>query len=412
MAASIPAPLLFPVLLSLLCSSAAQEYGYIELPEPTLMPRYYLGDPRPTLQKRQNKCEEGHHQCVDVGFADTCCADDRYCYVDHVAVTARCCPLELNCDSTCGSLQYYCPSTTSIVSAELTVASVIPACCSRACTSKGFYRCEESAGGQCCPYGNVCANSLCLSTKTTAPAPRVTALDEGCTTSQTKCDDGQGCCNVWQVCTSLSGSPVCAPGPSMTTVWGQEEDDSGTLSDGAKAGIGAGVAIGASAATAGLTWLWLSRRRRARAMANAASSGEEEFMEEAVGSPDPPTTSGLTRDYFGPNAVDGPLTERDGDEALTPGQRDRGVPAQPHAPEDIAAPVEIDSRNISAPVASERAYPSPLPPFDATAPETPEHRAELYGSEVIPLVVEAPGNETPSRAASPESEAPKSPKTK
>lgn len=50
----------------------AGEYGLFEFQDEALMPRYYIGDPRPTLHKRQdNKCDEDHHQCKsrpDGGF--------------------------------------------------------------------------------------------------------------------------------------------------------------------------------------------------------------------------------------------------------------------------------------------------------------------------------------------------------
>lgn len=85
---------------------------------------------------------------------------------------------------------------------------------------------------------------------------------------------------------------------------------------------------------------------------------------------------GLTADYFGPAAVAGPFTEAPedgGDGSPTPGttppggtNRDRAVPRDPHSPDDIAAPVEIDSRarqrNVSDTIAG---------------------RFELYGSEVV-----------------------------
>lgn len=94
---------------------------------------------------------------------------------------------------------------------------------------------------------------------------------------------------------------------------------------------------------------------------------------------------GLTADYFGPAAVPGPFTEvPSGEEggggggggvgsllptpgATPPGgnNRDRAVPREPHGPDDIAAPVEIDSharqRDVSDTIAG---------------------RFELYGSEV------------------------------
>lgn len=91
---------------------------------------------------------------------------------------------------------------------------------------------------------------------------------------------------------------------------------------------------------------------------------------------------GLTADYFGPNAVAGPFTEAttpaaagNGEQlehngtsaATTPptNSRDRAVPMDPQSPDDIIAPVEIDSRMRER----ERS-------------ETIDGRFELYGSEL------------------------------
>ena len=207
-------------------------------------------------------------------------------------------------------------------------------------------------------------------------------------------------------CTSVSGEAVCAPGPSISTV--PDGNGGASLSDGAKAGIGAGVVIGVSAVTAGLTWLWLSKRRRARAAAMSQASGDDDLMEE-VGSPDPRAT-GLARDYSGPDPVAGPFTEHGPHETPTPG---RGVPAQPHAPGDIAAPVEIDSRNVVSPIPAELESPVPMSPYSlpSSTALTTENRAELYGSEVP--IAEFPVNEeVVSPPVSPEpGVAPKVPKT-
>ena len=84
---------------------------------------------------------------------------------------------------------------------------------------------------------------------------------------------------------------------------------------------------------------------------------------------------GLTADYFGPAAVPGPFTEADheggsGARATTasPGGNnpDRAVPGKPHSPDDITAPVEIDSRTMQRNVS-----------------DTIAGRFELYGSEQL-----------------------------
>ncbi|SPN97389.1 uncharacterized protein DNG_00903 [Cephalotrichum gorgonifer] len=356
------------------------EYGHVDfLQDEAILPRYFLGDPRPTLHRRQSdKCEAGHHQCVDIGFPGTCCPNDRYCYVDPEARTARCCPLELNCDSECGSTRFRCDKTTTRAPPTESpdappVTTVQPACCARACTSQSFYRCEASQGGQCCPYDNACDGSVCVSTITSTPPPLVTPVDEGCTTNQFRCDDGEGCCDNTRKCATLSGTAVCAPaeytGPGTTV----DVPSSAGLSDGAKAGIGVGVAIGVSVITAGLTFLFLRRRARKRALARARE-------DEAAGGPDDQTlnmelTTPETHDYFGPDATAGPFTGAG--PTPSPGARETGVPAQPNAPDDIVVPVEIDSTGVT-----------PVPKEDEAA--RPVVMYELYGSDVPEMASPVP----------------------
>lgn len=237
------------------------------------------------------------------------------------------------------------------------------------CTEQSFFRCEEDQGGACCPYDNACSGTVCVSTVKPTDPPLVTPVDEGCTTSQSRCEDGKGCCDVTRKCARVSGTAVCAPADFSAP--GEVVDVAGGLSDGAKAGIGVGVAIAASAITAGLTWLYLRRRSRKRALAQDASPGEDEAGDvELTNTASPePGRSGLTDLYVGPEAGAGPFT---GEEPPPLDRRVTGVPAQPNAPDDIVPPVEIDSTGVT-PVGEEREEPREDP------------RYELYGSDVPEL---------------------------
>ena len=84
---------------------------------------------------------------------------------------------------------------------------------------------------------------------------------------------------------------------------------------------------------------------------------------------------GLTQDYFGPAAAAGPFTDtHGGSEATSPG-RNRGVATRPQNPDDIVAPVEIDSRVTPG-------HEDPVAAFERPLPETPSGRFELEGSEL------------------------------
>ncbi len=113
-----------------------------------------------------------------------------------------------------------------------------------------------------------------------------------------------------------------------------------------------------------------------------------------------------------PDAVAGPFTEtgRSTTHTASPG---RGVPTEPHGPQDIVAPVEIGSsaRDHGAGGDDVRGILAvPPPPHlqeDAAAATTPEGihgRFELYGSDLAE-VAEAPntpaGPESPSSQTSP-----------
>lgn len=225
-------------------------------------------------------------------------------------------------------------------------------------------------------------------------------MPSGCTTSQFKCADGAGCCDDGQVCTQVSGEGYCAearPTGSDVRVVDDDEDGGGGLSDGAKAGIGVGAVVGASIIIGGLTWLCLAKRRRRRETTTGESRTEgdgeatgtvRDGMTDVSGSQ---ARHGLTRDYFGPDAVAGPYT----DPAISPASpgMNRAVPIQAHGPGDIAAAVEIDSTFLS-PMSSPSAGHTP-------GSETIDGRFELYGNdEPLPpsrslSIVPTPRQQTP-----------------
>lgn len=228
----------------------------------------------------------------------------------------------------------------------------------------------------------------------------MTPVDEGCTTSQSRCDDGEGCCDVTHKCTRISGTAVCAP--ADFTAQGEVVDVPGGLSDGAKAGIGVGAAIGASLITAGLTFLFLRRRRRKRARSQDASPpGEDEVGGVELTSPGLPEQhrTGLAQDYSGPDAREGPLS---GAGTTSPGGRETAVPAQPVAPDDIVVPVEIDSKGVT-PAAEEAG--GARTTGGGKGRETGPY--ELYGSDVPELASPGLSSEAPSNRNEPvEAESP------
>ena len=239
-------------------------------------------------------------------------------------------------------------------------------------------------------------------------------MPPGCTTSQFKCQDGPGCCDNWQHCTSVSGTGYCAAGNPTNTAFSivPVASSGDSLSTGAKAGIAVGVIIGAGILIGAVTWFILAqRKKRRRALANQSASGgapaastDEAAMTEVGAGPRPRQGVGLTQDYFGPDAVPGPYSERAGQEldkaSPMPG---RAVPSSPHAPGDIAAPVEIDS--VHKPDGSERMSPTSF--HQSPQDETIQSRFELYGSEAVPQHPQTP-SELPT-PHSPRSEGPRPP---
>jgi hypothetical protein len=182
------------------------------------------------------------------------------------------------------------------------------------------------------------------------------------------------------------------------------------LDTGEKAGIAVGAVVGIGLVVGLATWRVL--RRSTWRAAEGSASGSRTLTVGTASSPTrrdgpPEMTSsttdipspngglrGLTADYFGPIAVPGPFTESGAEAGLPdslvttpPGgnNRDRAVPREPHSPDDIAAPVEIDSgtrqRNVSETIAgrfelygSERTSPyseETTSPYDMVSPYSP-----------------------------------------
>lgn len=183
-------------------------------------------------------------------------------------------------------------------------------------------------------------------------------------------------------------------GPGGTIATQAPQGSGGGLSAGAKAGIGVGVAVVALGIIGVLLWFFVAHRRRARQSqksdsvpARSQGGSEKPVGSKAGGSKTGGSKAGGSKagskagskkpsvgrtqpsDYFGPTATIGPFTEHNATPATTPGAN-RGVPAIPQSPGDIATPVEIDSQ-----VQSTR----PTPNIDeyATAKGVTEHPVEL-----------------------------------
>ncbi|KAI1182085.1 hypothetical protein F5B17DRAFT_216249 [Nemania serpens] len=372
-------------------------------------PRHLLrGHEFAALQDTGNGlCAAGQHSCAEANSPGFCCPNDRYCYLD-AEWAPKCCSLGVTCPgSVCNANELFCNQTlTSTVSLPppptttpgpreggtiMNITSIVLytsflACCGRACSATSF-SCEAAFGGQCCPYGFKCASGgLCIetaapsSTTSMAGSAVVPVIPSGCTTSQIACaeTDGGGCCGVGSICTTqsiasaTSAALVCAP--NLTLADGGD-GSSGTLSSGARVGIGVGVAVGAAIVIGFVTWLCIWRRRRGprSATPGASASAHEMRGNAAVDKaaswragrdagqehsllPTPWTEeSGPTslfsppgHSYFGPDAIDGPFTDLEGDGRVVYDARLAttppvvgGDPSTYHRPENILRPIEI-----------------------------------------------------------------------
>lgn len=217
--------------------------------------------------------------------------------------------------------------------------------------------------------------------------------------------------------------------PTGSGISAVPKEGGGGLGTGAKAGIGVAVVVGSGIIVGAATWFCLrryKRRRRARSGVSgggggggAGSDGAGTVTGMVLGTGEPTGSSvgrrrredgslalgvgrgemseshsdivshggrlrGLTQDYFGPDAVAGPYTETSYYDT-TPATADRAVPTAPHGPDDIAAPVEIDSRtrypvDRSTSVGTTATNVTRPPPVV----ETIEGRVELSAPEPLP----------------------------
>ncbi|VUC37353.1 unnamed protein product, partial [Clonostachys rosea] len=209
------ASVLWPVAAAGLAAAARQRLaGFAS----DLIPRFWM-DPAIPLLGRDDNCDyDTHHFCNDIGHGNVCCANDQYCYVDK-NFNAKCCAIGSNCttDNPCpNSASYYC-SQVQTTSGTTTTAS---GCCGRACPSTSFFLCPQDNGGNCCHYGSQCDGGNCKAIVTaSSSATLLTPIQQGCTTSQYRCSDGQGCCDNNQICTDVSGTGYCTPGiPTQTDI--------------------------------------------------------------------------------------------------------------------------------------------------------------------------------------------------
>ncbi|KAG9254562.1 uncharacterized protein F5Z01DRAFT_79499 [Emericellopsis atlantica] len=368
-----------------------------------LLPRFLLDASLPVLRARADACGDDRHSCEEIGHADTCCANDRYCYVNRDG-DPKCCPIGSNCagDSPCSSDAWYCTRTQALTTASDGEATPVPVagCCPRKCPATSRYLCPEDQGGKCCPYDAECRAGNCVETAKPSASRILTPIQEGCTTRQYKCEDGQGCCDDDQRCTAVDGTGYCAPGrPSQSgiEIIGEGDDEGGSLSDGATAGIAAGVVIGAALVLGVLAWVCIRKRRERRARTVQGDSGPRDATDmsettaaaAAVRPGHNSNNHGPTQEYFGSHPAAGPYTE-EGLQDQTPGSQaaspplthQRAVPRQPQEPGDIAAPVEMDSETRSDATRSPVFGVSPTTYYGQhrEGEETIDGRFELYGS--------------------------------
>jgi hypothetical protein len=310
-------------------------------------------------------CENDRYCYLDKNWQPKCCSLGNKCD------DSNCGDEQLYCNTTLTVTTHLGTATTGTptVRVDYTTSS---ACCQRACGASSF-SCESEFGGQCCPYGFKCAStSQCIAdpvpSTSTFVSTIVPEIPAGCTTSQISCaaTDGGGCCGVGSFCTFQSvahaTSKVCAPNSTFA-----DGDGGGStaLSSSARVGVGVGVALGAAIIIAAVTWLCIRRRRRhkntnsnvsAHEMGHdAAGNGAGGVLAAATGGgrggrktgrgrgiresllaagPSTPWTrrsnfTGVTSptissarpalhdhgrvySYFGPDAIAGPFTDREG----------------------------------------------------------------------------------------------------
>jgi len=129
--------------------------------------------------------------------------------------------------------------------------------------------------------------------------------------------------------------------PSNTNLSVETKDPG--LSDAEKAGIAVGVVIGAAGIAAALTWVCIAKRRGRTLSYRNGATGDNATEVTSDSRPQPGRLMGVPQDDL-PSPVAGPYTHVQGHLGPAQLQQERGaVPHQPHHPDDIAVPVEMEA---------------------------------------------------------------------
>lgn len=306
------------------------------------------------------------------------------------------------------------------------------------------------------------------------------ASTTSCGASQIACPTslGTGCCAVGYTCTVVTSQLFCAQATAVVVAHSSNKG----LAAGAKIGIAVGVVIGAAAVIGGATWVCLHQRRRRQSSAGSRSQNPSAYDPYEVshsdgqpgggggylpvgpshnttqissvaespvrswrrqlhlrrhtpsGSTSNAPRSGPSGGPAGTDSIHTQLTGAGGMEMFPHGAgaahgAAHGVPITPQAPNDIVAPVEIDSTAVAhtesvggaaaeahdyfldpnnekghleraayTPVPQASTHLPPYRPADLPANMIGEH-FELAGSEVQPTQQPVPGASTTSGTA-------------
>ncbi len=336
-----------------------------------------------------------------------------------------CCSFGQNCASSSQCIWVDKPTSTRLGTNSAGTATGLVSALPSGCTTNQV-ACPSSLGGGCCALGNTCT----VVTDQVFCAPMATGGANG--TITTDGDDGGGGLSAGAKAGIALGVVVGAGALIGAATWvclrkRRRRDYGGATVDGSSAPPGsygtpdeadrppppmseaeqAAAGLGASRSWRRPRYL---RRNTGASSANNSSSGGgaaggtagsvSDIVSRASGSRRLP---GQARDYVGPDAVVGPYTTlagADGHGMLHPHSAAvgamHGVPMEPHGPNDIVAPVEIDSwqRPEAIPMGygggsdpnSEKSDGTAVAASVTPAPEPQElpaeHHYELYGSEV------------------------------